>query len=54
MAYRSTLLASLISVELEEPITTWQQMLDRKMTLQIHTGVILNDMMMNSDIPIVR
>ncbi len=54
MAYRSTLLASLIAVELEDPITTWQQMLDHKMTLHIRKGVILNDIMKNSDTPFVR
>ncbi len=54
MMYRETLLASLISVQLEEPVQTWQELLDRDMTLYMQKGVILHDIMQSSAIPVVR
>ncbi len=47
-AYRSTLLASLVSVEKEKPRDTFQSLLDSKMTLLLTRGLLTTALMRDS------
>ncbi len=52
--YKSTLLASLVSVSHEEAMDTWQSLLDNDMTLAIQAHYIQNELMYTSPRPIIR
>ncbi len=47
-AYRSTLLASLVSVEKEKPVDTFQSLLDNEMTLFMARGTLTTAIMRDS------
>ncbi len=52
--YKSTLLASLISVSYEKPMDTWQSLLDNDITLAIPTHLIQNELMYSSPRQIIK
>lgn len=52
--YRSTLLASLVSVEVEEPVDTWQKLLDAKMTMALPGHYIVHEYMKTSPVPVIQ
>lgn len=53
-AYKSNLLASLIVVEYEKPLDTYQEILDRGVTLATFNGAIMSEIMKNSHRPVMR
>jgi predicted GNAT superfamily acetyltransferase len=54
LSYKSTLLASLISVEQDEAVDTWQELIDNKITILMHRGLIFVDLMRESPNSVVR
>ena len=53
-AYKSTLLASLVAVEHETPVSTFQDVLDNQLTFTLGRGFLMSALMRDSKREVVR